>query len=95
MTVQSTVGGVLGASVLGLEIARPDAGPGAVSAGRGAVSAGRGVSALAFTGAGFTTTLIILAAVLIVAGMLLHGLSRRHGARQGRRRLGGPSPSGA
>lgn len=69
MTVQAAVGGSVLASVAGVGATQGQAaGPVATQA----------TQTLAFTGASHTMLLVTVAVLMIFAGLLLNGLSRRH-----------------
>jgi hypothetical protein len=71
MTVQATVGSTVLASAVGV---------GTVGGSASAqVLVTQTTQTLAFTGASHTMILVTLAVIMIMTGLLLNGLSRRHG----------------
>ena len=71
MTVQATVGSAVLATAVGLGTAE-----GGASA---PLLVAQTTQTLAFTGASHTLLIVTVAVLMIIAGMLLNGLSRRHG----------------
>jgi hypothetical protein len=72
MTVQATVGSTVLASAVGV-------GTAAGGTTTGSVIVAQSAQTLAFTGASHTMLLVAVAILMIVAGVLLNGLSKRHG----------------
>lgn len=73
MTVSSGSGG--GGTLVGSVVA---------AGGMGGVGAGSAGDALPFTGADHVVLLVVLGVVMIVVGLLIVGLSRRHGPSHSR-----------
>lgn len=81
MTTSATAGGAVLATAVGV---------GTAGGGASGSLVAQSAQTLAFTGASHTMLLITVAILMILAGVLLNGLSRRHGGLA----VGGPAPGG-
>lgn len=81
MASQAVGAGTLAAAVLGAGTVAATNPAGDTTVKSGSATASQVVQELARTGVDFTTLLAVLGALMVLAGLLLVGLTRRHGTR--------------